>query len=238
MSFGTYVPTMGVAVGHREMFTNHSMQEQRRHGERIMRQENTNPITGEPMPMASGRSARPPSGNLKVGSFVPTSGPLDNYTIADKDVPARRPDPSKNQSASFVPGAAMVPHSSESSRSGSRLTESALGEGCLERSATPERRTPERRRTPGQVVRSNSRPKDNLYGGCLTSDSKDHPLTLPRKAGSIPHYVGSGGSGHIVQGPNGFVPAAPDDCIRDEPQASTPLGDDAVPFRRVCGVAQ
>eukprot|EP00435_Cladocopium_sp_Y103_P001550 s3429_g1.t1 len=60
-----------------------------------------------------------------------------------------------------------------------------------------------------QVTRANIRPKDHLSGGCITSDRPEHPLALPRKAGSGAPGTGSGGPVHLVAGPNGFVPAGP-----------------------------
>mmetsp|Transcript_69405 Transcript_69405/g.224441 ORF Transcript_69405/g.224441 Transcript_69405/m.224441 type:complete len:227 (-) Transcript_69405:73-753(-) len=226
MSFGMYRPQMGVAMGHRELSSNMSLQENRRQGEKMSRQEN--PITGEPMRTAT----RPPSGSLQAG-LVPNKGPMDHVTVPDKDVPARRPDPTRNQSTSLHSGVACVPVPAEPSRAvPSRVTESSLGEGFLSREPTPERRS-----TPGQVVRSGVRPKDSLSGGgCLASERQDHPLNLPRKAGSGAPGVGSGGSGHIVQGPNGFVPQGPG--FEDEAPEAAPArrgGQQQGAFRPVWG---
>lgn len=223
MSFGTYRPTMGVAGGHRETCANHSLLENRRASERMARQEN--PITGEPMHSDSGR---PPSGSLSVG-LVPKKGPLDHMTLPDKDVPGKRVDPTKNHTASLGAGVACVPLTSEPTRTSSRLTEGCLGEGFSVREPTPERR-----RSPGQIVRSSSRPKDSLSGGaCIASDRVDHPLNLPRKAGSAGAGVGSGGSVHLVAGPCGFVPAGSNVESQEEP--SLPPRPE-VPFRRAVGM--
>mmetsp|Transcript_80043 Transcript_80043/g.158566 ORF Transcript_80043/g.158566 Transcript_80043/m.158566 type:complete len:228 (-) Transcript_80043:77-760(-) len=202
MSFGMYRPQMGVAHGHRELSSNQTLLEQRRHNERTTRQEN--PITHQP-------DGRPPSGNLQRG-LVPSKGPLDHVTVPNRDVPARRPDPTKNHSTNLQTGIACVPTSALRQRSvPSRVTESILGEGFLAREPTPERRT-----SPGQVVRSSVRPKDNLSSGCITADRQDHPLNLPRQAGSAPAGVGTGGVGHIAQGPFGFVPQGPFDFYGEQ----------------------
>uniref|UniRef100_A0A7S4SDN4 Uncharacterized protein n=1 Tax=Alexandrium monilatum TaxID=311494 RepID=A0A7S4SDN4_9DINO len=228
MSFGLYRPTMGVASGHRELSSNHTLQEQRRQGERMTRQEN--PITHEP----ASTSGRPPSGNLQAG-LLPSKGPLDHMTVPDRDVPQRRVDPSRNRSHSLHSGVACVPVSDEPQQRTlpSRVTSGQLGEGFLAREPTPERRT-----SPGQVVRGGVRPKDSLSGGgCLASDRPDHPLALPRKAGSCGPGVGTGGSGHIVQGPNGFVPAGPVD-FDVEVEAPVPLKRaSSGQFRPVWGAA-
>eukprot|EP00928_Gymnodinium_smaydae_P056035 TRINITY_DN39484_c0_g1_i1.p1 TRINITY_DN39484_c0_g1~~TRINITY_DN39484_c0_g1_i1.p1 ORF type:complete len:258 (+),score=21.60 TRINITY_DN39484_c0_g1_i1:62-775(+) len=232
MSFGVYRPTMGVAGGHRETCSNQSWQEQRRRAEQYSRQEN--PITGEPLGGASG-SRRPPSGNLSKG-LVPTKGPFDHMTVPDRDVPQKRVDPTRNRSASLGPGGACVPHDpAPSMRAQSRLTEGQLGEGLAAREPTPERR-----RTPGQVVKGGSRPKDNLTAGCLTSDKQDHPMALPRRAGSCGPGVGSGGSGHLVAGPMGFVPAGQEDMYGEAEFATSggySAGTAPRPFQRACGVA-
>lgn len=230
MSFGIYRPSMGVAGGHRETCADLGHAEQRKRGEHMRRQE-INPITGE----ASGESKamrRPPSGNLRSG-LVPASGPMDHVTAnLDRDVPAKRTDPTKNQSSSLTSGGAVVPIAPDMTRSvPSRVTEGMLGEGFSERA-----RTPERRLTPGQVVRGNSRPrngpKDSLYGGCVTGDRQDHPTNLPRKAGSAGPV---GGAVHLVAGPTGFVPCGPGGA--EEPvsyRSASPQG--AQPFRRMVGV--
>mmetsp|Transcript_26453 Transcript_26453/g.47747 ORF Transcript_26453/g.47747 Transcript_26453/m.47747 type:complete len:243 (-) Transcript_26453:52-780(-) len=227
MSFGVYRPALGVGSGMRQLASDKSMQEQRVIGERNGRQAaSVNPITGEVMggaPAPAPAPRRPPSGNLSAG-LVPSSGPLDPMTVPNKDVSGKRVDPSRNQAPSFHGGAAfMVPKSDElPQRVGSRLTEGNLemGEaGFGGREPTPERRT-----TPGQVVRSGLRPKDSLSGGgCVTSDKQDHPLGLPRKAGSGIAGTGSGGYVHLVPGPNGFVPAGPgyEDDFQVQPKAHT-----------------
>mmetsp|Transcript_100158 Transcript_100158/g.312059 ORF Transcript_100158/g.312059 Transcript_100158/m.312059 type:complete len:232 (+) Transcript_100158:116-811(+) len=227
MSFGLYRPTMGVASGHRELSSNLTLQEQRKRGEVMARQEN--PITHE----SSAASGRPPSGNLQRG-LLPAKGPLDHMTVPDRDVPQKRPDPSRNRSQSLHSGVACVPVSNEQQRASSRLTEGQLaGEGFLVREPTPERRT-----SPGQVVRSGSRPKDSLSGvGCLASDRPDHPLALPRKAGSCGPGVGTGGSGHLVPGPNGFVPAGPEDLDVEPEVRAPPKRANSREFRSVWGAA-
>jgi len=242
MTFGMYRPTMGVAGGHRETSSNQSLHENRRQAEHMRRQDN--PITGEAMHGGSrpnsGDSApsrgRPPRGHFDAG-LVPTKGPLDHMT-GGKDVPQKRVDPSRNQSVGLAgAGLSCIPHVEANLpvRSNSRLTEGAFGEGFSIRESTPERR-----HTPGQVLRGNSRPKDNLTAGCLTSDKQEHPLQLPRKAGSGGYGVGSGGAGSLVQGPMGFVPAGMEDLygeqhLRDPSPA--PGSGTAVPFRRACGAA-
>lgn len=206
---------MGIPAGHRELSSNHSLQDQRRHAERYGRQEGSfNPITGEgasdrPLP-----TRRPPSGHLQAG-LVPVSGPLDPMTVPNKDVSGKKVDPTRNQSASFGTGAFCVPTSSDQpQRTRSRVTEGNLeiGEhGLGAREPTPERRT-----APGQVLRGGLRPKDSLSGvACLAADRQDHPLSLPRKAGSAPPGIGSGGFVHIVAGPNGFVPMGIDPYSED-----------------------
>eukprot|EP00927_Polykrikos_kofoidii_P061023 TRINITY_DN55913_c0_g1_i1.p1 TRINITY_DN55913_c0_g1~~TRINITY_DN55913_c0_g1_i1.p1 ORF type:complete len:241 (-),score=28.61 TRINITY_DN55913_c0_g1_i1:81-803(-) len=233
MSFGMYRPTMGVAGGHRETSSHNSVQDIRRQSERYQRQEN--PITGEQMSgSAPSSSRRPPSGNL-TSSLVPSKGPMDHMTVPNRDVPARRTDPTRNQSTNFDGGIACVPTApQERARSLSRLTDSALGEGFTQREPTPERR----RRTPGEVVRGGCRPKDNLTSGLLTADKQDHPLALPRKAGSCGAGVGSGGAGHLVQGPLGFVPGGAEDMYGEsELRAPSPGPNRSGPsFRRACGV--
>ncbi|CAE8734736.1 unnamed protein product, partial [Polarella glacialis] len=90
----------------------------------------------------------------------------------------------------------------------SRRTDSSVV--MTEAGFAPREPTPERRTTPGQVVRGGYRPKDNLSFGCLAADNfADHPLNLPRKAGSGASGVGSGGAVHLVAGPMGFMPAGP-----------------------------
>lgn len=230
MSFGFYRPTRGVAGGHRELSSDRSLHDVRRQGEQHRRQEN--PITHQaPYPSASGR---PPSGNLGLG-LRPSKGPLDHMTVADKDVPAKRVDPTKNQSNSFGVGmgAACVPsYTPEPPRAQSRLTETSgagevFGPGKRER-------TPEPRRTPGQVVRSGIRPKDSLATGLVSAEPPDQPLGLLRKAGSGAAGVGSGGSVHLVAGPCGFVPAGPPRPAMDLTAGMHGHGA-AIPFRRVCG---
>lgn len=225
MSFGFYRPAKGVAGGHRELSSDRSLHEVRRQGEQHRRQEN--PITHH-VPHV-GAPGRPPSGNLGPG-LRPSKGPIDHMTVADKDVPSKRVDPTKNQSCSFGIGASCVPnYTPEPQRAPSRITESpgeVLGPGIRER-------TPEVRRTPGQVVRSGSRPKDSLTIGCVAAERSDHALGFLRKAGSGAAGVGSGGSVHLVAGPCGFVPAGPS---RPEVEMSCMQGHDAaIPFRRVCG---
>ncbi|CAE7255387.1 AMY1.4 [Symbiodinium natans] len=124
------------------------------------------------------------------------------------DVFGRKVDPTRNQSASFAGADAFcVPKSDDATvRSGSRITQGnlELSEGGL----GAREPTPERRSVPGQVLRGGLRPKDHLTGSaCVTSDRQDHPLALPRKAGSAGPGTGSGGSVHIIAGPTGFVPA-------------------------------
>lgn len=225
MSFGFYRPAMGVSGGHRELCSNRSLHDQRRVGEQMLRQEN--PITGHSS--YHGAPGKPPSGNLGIG-LLPTKGPLDHMTVADKDVPAKRVDPSKNHSANLIVGSGCVAQCDrQPPRAPSRITESAFIDGLGMREATPERR-----RTPGQVVRSGIRPKDSLQSGCVASERCDHPLGLQRKAGSAGAGIGSGGCVHIVAGPNGFVPAGPPELEVDlGRQGSRDSG--AIPFRRVCG---
>jgi len=213
MSFGVYKPSMGVAYGHRELSSNHSLHENHRQKEHLARQEN--PITGE----RSGYGARrPPSGNLAQG-LQPKIGSMDHVTNPDKDVPSKRVDPTKNQSPSLQGGLACVPVYEERSRSLSRLTEGGIGDVIQMR--TSREPTPERRNTPGQVVKGGMRPKDNLSaGGCVVADRPAvDPMGFARKAGSGGAGVGSGGSGHLVQGPFGFVPAGAQYQV-EESQAS------------------
>lgn len=236
MSFGMYRPTMGVAGGHRELVSNKSLHEQRKMGEHMRRQD-INPITGEPVgdPVSSGSSK--PQGNLGAG-LVPTSGPLDNVLLTGKDMPSKRADPTKNQSHSFHSGVSCLAHEAPQlpPAQPSRITESCFGEGLCERESSSR---DSRRGTPGQVVRSGIRPKDNLSGGCVTSDQiPDHPLNLPRKAGSASAAVGSGGSCHIFQGPNGFVPLGPENFdMTEQPLPRRSAGASAQPFQRACGAA-
>jgi len=239
---------MGVASGHRETGSNHGYQEQRRQGERFGRQDsNVNPITGEPAPGSAPSTApgpgvgvglrRPPSGNLQAG-LLPTKGPLDHVIVPDKDVPSKRPDPTRNQSTSFHSGGSLVPVSDEQPRGQpSRVTEGGLGEGFVQREPTPEGR---RRNTPGQVVRSGVRPKDSLSGGgCMTSDRPvlDHPMQLPRKAGSAAPGIGSGGAVHLVAGPGGIVPQGPDFFGADEDGPGPVQHGGSVPFKSAWGSA-
>jgi hypothetical protein len=157
-------------------------------------------------------------------------------TVPDRDVPQKRVDPTRNQSAAFQLGVACVQVNVEAPRSYSRLTESSMGEvfGMGSREATPERR-----RTPGQVVRGGLRPKDSLAGGgCVATDKQDHPLALPRKAGSAQPGVGTGGSGHLEIGPLGFVPQGPgpaDDTFYRMETAERGPAREAVQFRPVWG---
>mmetsp|Transcript_54070 Transcript_54070/g.86014 ORF Transcript_54070/g.86014 Transcript_54070/m.86014 type:complete len:244 (-) Transcript_54070:104-835(-) len=239
MSFGVYRPTMGVAGGHRELCSNQTAQEQRRLGEQMRRQEN-NPITGEPMSVPSRRPPSGSRGSLRSG-LVPSSGPLDHVIAPDKDVPSKRVDPTKNISSSFQSGVSCMTYDRpEVSRSQpSRITESCFAEGLCERAPTPERSSSSRRSTPGQVVRTNLRPKDNLSGGCVTSDRpSDHPLNLPRKVGSASQAVASGGSCHILQGPNGFVPVGPEDedLMSQAPRRASSREPGDRGFRRACGL--
>lgn len=231
---------MGVPGGHRELVSNQSLHKQRQMGEQMRRQE-INPITGEPMVSSNGRppsGSRKPPNNLGAG-LMPMSGPLDHMNLAEKDFPAKRVDPTKNQSTSFHSGVACMAHEDDRPfrMQPSRITESSMGEDlCERRTPTPDRGSSSRRSTPGQVVRSNMRPKDNLSGGCITSDKfTDHPLSLPRKAGSAAPGIGSGGSCHILQGPNGFVPFGPEDM--DVPVHAPAPAVGRQPFQRACGVA-
>lgn len=239
MSFGQYRPVMGVAGGHRELSSNQNYQECRRQGEYMRRQE-FNPLTGEPMgtvPSApsggavSSTSGRPPPGNLSSG-LVPSKGPSSGYvTVPDRDVPQKRVDPTRNQSNHFGAGNSLVPiPSQEPVRTGSRLTEGQLASGFAQREPTPERR-----RSPGEVVRCRTRPKDNLAHGCMVFDKMD-PVGLPRQPGTGGYGVGSGGAGNLEQGAMGFVPRGPPDLFPDElPYAGRNAA--AVPFRRACGAA-
>lgn len=243
---------MGVAGGHRETCSNQSLSQQRQMGEQMRRQE-LNPITGEPIVRGgfgsgSGADGLPPSGRKPSGclgpNLVPTVGPLDHMTALNcKDVPNKRVDPTRNQSTSLHSGVACLAHeSNEPSRAQpSRITESCFGEGFQER----ERRTPtpdrsgsgngSRRSTPGEVVRSNFRPKDNLSAGCLASDKfSDHPLNLPGKAGRAGAGHGSGGACSIMQGPNGFVPIGPEGFDMSGYAQMQPAPRDR-PFQRACG---
>mmetsp|Transcript_19372 Transcript_19372/g.42284 ORF Transcript_19372/g.42284 Transcript_19372/m.42284 type:complete len:237 (+) Transcript_19372:123-833(+) len=230
MSFGMYRPVMGVPGGHRATTSDNTILEQRRLKERYARQEN--PITHE----CAGDSRGQPAAALGVG-LVPLKGPMDHMTVLekDKDVPAKRVDPTRNQSSSLTVGGGCVPVPPDAPQRGpSRITESAFeaGGGFAQRAATPERRN-----TPGQVVRGGLRPKDNLSGGALiTADRQDHPLALPRKAGSAAPGTGSGGSGHLIAGPNGLVPLGPTDSD-DLPSAGRPSSQsNQVPFQRACGL--
>mmetsp|Transcript_64559 Transcript_64559/g.151280 ORF Transcript_64559/g.151280 Transcript_64559/m.151280 type:complete len:241 (+) Transcript_64559:79-801(+) len=212
MSFGVYRPQMGVASGMRVLCSDQTLQEQRRAAECNGHQQApvVNPITGEmaggvPEPKTATR--RPPSGNLQPG-LQPLTGPMDPLTVPNKDVFGKKVDPTRNQSANFGGAEGFcIPKSDDISvRSGSRITQGnlELGEGGL----GAREPTPERRSVPGQVLRGGLRPKDHLSGSaCVTSDRQDHPLALPRKAGSAGPGTGSGGSVHIIAGPTGFVPA-------------------------------
>eukprot|EP00931_Biecheleriopsis_adriatica_P009584 TRINITY_DN110650_c0_g1_i1.p1 TRINITY_DN110650_c0_g1~~TRINITY_DN110650_c0_g1_i1.p1 ORF type:complete len:259 (-),score=46.77 TRINITY_DN110650_c0_g1_i1:58-795(-) len=235
MSFGVYRPSLGAASGMRQLSSDFSLQDQRRIGERNGRQGQggINPITGEP---SSGYRApspvpvrRPPSGNLQAG-LHPVSGPLDPMTVPNKDVSGKKVDPTRNASSNFMGGEGFcVPKCDEQpARSVSRLTQGNLEvneAGLGGREATPERRS-----TPGQVLRAGLRPKDNLSGvACMAGDKQDHPLALPRKAGSAAAGVGTGGSVHLVAGPNGFVPAGPGYEDDLQMQAQAKLGAAAAP---------
>lgn len=239
-----YRPVMGVAGGHREMCSNLSLQEGRQVAERYKRQEGLNPITGQPLGGGSGGGGgggggyeaaapgRPPSGNLGRG-LLPSKGPLDHMT-GDRDVPQKRVDPSKNQAPNFLLGAVgLAVPPVQAPRAISRITEGGLCEGMGVREPTPERR-----RTPGQVVRGGLRPKDNLTGGCLTADKQDHPLALPRKAGSRGPGVGSGGSCHLVVGENGLMPRGPEDVYGEAflAEDTYPLQVGETRFQRACGI--
>lgn len=241
MSFGVYRPQMGVASGMRVLCSDQTLQEQRRVGEQNGRQAVKggafNPITGEAIgdrgldamvamgdrvnqPGTSpGRVGRPPPGHLQPG-LHPVSGPWDPITVPGKDVYGKKVDPTRNQSTSFIGGDGLcAPRSdAEARRVSSRLTSGHLeiGEaGLAVREATPERRMP------GEVLRAHLRPKDHLTGGCITSDKPEHPLALPRKAGSGAPGTGSGGPVHLVAGPYGFMPAGPG----MEPLPSSPETD-------------
>lgn len=219
-------------------------------GERMRRQE-VNPITGEPMGGPGAAPSAAPSGSSKASSnlgagLVPTSGPVENVLLNDKDVLSKRRDPTKNQSTSFHSGVSCLAHEANepSRQQPSRITESCFGEGLCERfTPTPDRESSSRgsrRSTPGQVVRSNYRPKDNLSGGCVSSDKPgDHPLNLPGKASRAGPGVGSGGSCNIMQGPNGFVPLGPEDRYMAEPAQPRGSGGYSAqqPFQRACGAA-
>merc|ERR1712217_271391 len=92
--------------------------------------------------------------------------------------------------------------------------------------------TPERRSTPGQVVKGGYRPKDQLGGGCVVADKPAaDPMGLPRKVGSGNAGVGTGGCGHLVQGPCGFVPASGQE--QEEHVESLPCAQRVVPFKPV-----
>lgn len=168
----------------------------------------------------------------------------------EKDVPSKRVDPTKNQTTSFQSGVSCLAHEDKDPvdmhgfaprMQPSRITESCIGQGfCERRTPTPDGGSSSRRSTPGQVVRTNLRPKDNLSAGCLTSDKcSEHPLNLPGKAGRAGEdgrKAAVGGSCHIFQGPNGFVPMGPGDL--DMPvQAHARSASRDRPFQRACGVA-
>mmetsp|Transcript_70401 Transcript_70401/g.142545 ORF Transcript_70401/g.142545 Transcript_70401/m.142545 type:complete len:242 (+) Transcript_70401:68-793(+) len=217
MTFGVYRPKMGVANGMRVLCSDQTLQEQRRVGEQNGRQAGRgafNPITGEAIESIDGRGAAAatrnhPPGHLQPG-LHPMSGPMDPVTVPGKDVYGRKPDPTRNQSTMGGDGL-CAPASDDGVRPrGSRLTEGhlELGEGGLQPLA-PEVSAPRIERGCAQVTRANIRPKDHLSGGCITSDRPEHPLALPRKAGSGAPGTGSGGPVHLVPGPNGFVPAGP-----------------------------
>jgi len=247
MSFGVYRPTMGVAGGHRELSGNRPMLEQRQNAEQMGRQENVNPITGEMMggpvgrPPPGPRKQLGPTGNIGVG-LVPSTGPLDHGILSEKDVPSKRVDPTRNQSTSLHSGVACLAHENGDWEVGaiprmepSRIGESCFGQGMCER---PRSGSLSRRSTPGQVVRGNNRPKDNLSGGCVTSDKDvDHPLNLPGKASRAGAGRGSGGDCNIIQGPNGFVPRGPQDTFMQMAPRSSSRDSGQRPFRRMVGVA-
>mmetsp|Transcript_66194 Transcript_66194/g.123575 ORF Transcript_66194/g.123575 Transcript_66194/m.123575 type:complete len:230 (-) Transcript_66194:103-792(-) len=229
MSFGVYRPAMGVPGGHRQTSSGQSVQEHRRQCERMQRSEN--PITGGPaIAGGTGVPPRPPPSESFGSGLVPTAGPMDHITVPGRDVPAKRVDPTKNRAPAFAAEARRP--SQDGPRNVSRITEGSLGELLTDRAPTPERRN-----TPGQVVRGGSRPKDQLLPGCLAGVSvQEHPMALPRKAGSGSSGVGTGGGGHLVAGPTGFVPRAMEDDVGWEPEVQ--CQDGSVPFRRVCGVGQ
>lgn len=234
MSFGVYRPSMGVAHGHRELSSNQTLFENRRQKEQMWRKEN--PITGEGSGGGSTGLRRPPSGNLQSG-LQPKIGPMDHMTLPDKDVPCKRVDPTKNQSSNLTGGIACVPTYEERARGGSRLTEGTCGDVLQMRESTPERRgSSSRRSSPGQVLKGNLRPKDNLsVGGCVVADRPAvDPMGFNRKAGSGPSGIGSGGSGHLLQGPGGFVPIGPDYNLGAEATLPTAVGA-SVPYRPVWG---
>lgn len=160
----------------------------------------------------------------------------------NRDVPQRRLDPSKNRSRGLAgAGSSCVAtiERSHTPRARSRITESVFGDGFSVRESTPKRC-----RSPGGLARltgaSVLRPKDNLTGGCVTSDAQAHPLRLPRIPGSCGYGVGSGGAGSLIQGPMGFVPAElknfSDESDLRAPSPA-PAATTAVPFQRVCGLA-
>jgi len=239
MSFGVYRPTMGVAGGHRELVVNRPMLEQRQQGE-VMKKQQYNPITGDLIGGGPTSGLPPPAPKKNLSNFDaglrPNQGALDAGLVPDKDVPAKRVDPSRNQSTSFHSGVAcMAQETPWNAPVRSAITESCFGDGFCERaperSATPD--SSSRRSTPGQVVRTNLRPKDNLSGGCVASDRPvEHPLNLPGKASRAGPGRGSGGAGQIMQGPNGFVPMGPKDMEAPRQMSSN---RDASPFRRACG---
>lgn len=206
----------------RVLCSDQTLQEQRRLGEQNGRQGRGafNPITGEPIDGhgAHGAAAAPaarnqPPGHLQPG-LHPMSGPMDPVTVPGKDVYGRKPDPTRNQSTSFMGGDGLCAPSDDGAGlrpRGSRLTEGhlELGEGGLQPLA-PEASPLERGSIQvREVTRTNIRPKDHLSGGCITSDRPEHPLALPRKAGAGAPGTGSGGPVHLVPGPNGFMPAGP-----------------------------
>ncbi|CAK8987415.1 unnamed protein product, partial [Durusdinium trenchii] len=128
----------------------------------------------------------------------------------------------RNQSTGFSGEGLCAPRSDGERARQSRVTQGHLemGEAGLGgREGTPERRAP------GQVVRANLRPKDHLSGGCIASDRQEHPLALPRKAGSGVAGTGSGGPVHLVAGPNGLVPTGPEEVnMPQEVPRSLPEG--------------
>jgi len=230
MSFGVYRPQLGVSAGHRELSSNQSLQDNRRYVERVNRQE-TNPITGEAMTTrTSTPSRRPPSGNLGAG-LVPTKGPMDHMTVLNKDVPAKKVDPTRNQSTSFgTAGVSCIPVTNEVAKP-PRPMESAIADLLSQRAPTPERRS-----TPGQVVKGGYRPKDSLAYGCIVADKPaTDPMGLPHQAGSGGAGVGSGGSGHLVAGPTGFVPKCSWDEDLPTDATAVPRNTGPTPFRPVWG---
>lgn len=223
MSFGLYRPTFGVAAGHRELSSNQSLQDGRRYAERACREE-VNPITGQPA-VSSAPARRSPPDNLSTG-LMPSTGPMDHMGLPDKDVPGKKVDPTRNQSAGIGAGVACVPLHAEFPLP-PKPSESAIADVLSMREPTQERRS-----APGQVVRGNFRPKDNISGGCVVADKPaTDPLGLLRKPGVGSAGDGSGGPSHLVPGPCGLVPACAQDAYSDEEGVEQTRG--SVPYRPV-----